>query len=140
MLADLEPDSSADHWQRAWQVHAATTAEIALLRGKYPRRAEAALADEARREPWNWYAQANHGLALLKAGRQGQAVAPLRRALEAAPKGKEGVGLELARALAASGQLAEARAVLDALETSLPDCPLRIRVRQMQSDLDARAR
>jgi len=140
MLADLEPDAGAEHWERAWQVHAATAAEIALLRDTYPQRTLAALADEARREPWNWYAQANHGLALLKASRPREAVAPLRRALDAAPRGKEGVGLELARALSASGRPGEARDVLDELDASLPDCPLRRRVRQMRSDLGPGAR
>lgn len=132
MLADLEPEAAREHWSRAWSIDPATAAEAAFLQDRDLSRVLSTFADLAGSEPWNWYAQANYGLALLAGGRAEQALPPLRRAAKLAPEGKEGVRLHLARALLAAGRRAESLHVLDGLVESLPDCRLRRQAEQMR--------
>jgi tetratricopeptide (TPR) repeat protein len=135
MLADLEPITFDDRWEKAWQIDPATTAEMAFLRRREPVRALNAFRAEAEKKPWDWYSQANYGLGLLRAGRAGEAVIPLGRAAELAPEGKAGVRFQLARALIGAGRKDEALQILRDLRQTLPKCSLRQQIDALLSRL-----
>lgn len=134
MLGDLEASRVAEHRAMAWAIDPPTSAEFFFLRREDMARVLETFQREAEDKPWDWYAQANYGLGLLEKGYPGQALGPLRRAAKLAPN-KEGLRFELARALAATGKKDEALAVLARLLQTLPECPLRLKVKSLQAQL-----
>jgi len=131
MLADLSPDPSRAHWDRAWSIDPRTAAEASFLRRRDLQRVLETFQAEAAEKTWDWYSQANFGLALLELGRAEEAASALRRAIRLDPK-REALKYQLARALVRSGKTAEARALLDDVDRILPDCPLRRQVRELR--------
>ena len=124
MLADLEPMTSAQHWQDAWAIHAPSAAEACLLRRRDMVRVLETFSKHAADQPWNWYAQANYATALMAGGRTAEAIAPLRTAIDHAP-GKAGLRLQYAHALAAVGHRMDAIRAIDELIKLRPPSPLR---------------
>jgi tetratricopeptide (TPR) repeat protein len=136
ILSDLEASRAVEHRARAWTIHPPTAAEFFFLRRQEMARVLETFRSEAKDKPWDWYAQANYGLSLLENGYAGHALAQLRRAAELAPD-KEGLRFELARALAYTGKKDEALAILAKLLQTLPECPLRMKVKSLQAQLRA---
>lgn len=134
MLADLEPSKAEEHWEQAWSIHPATAAEASFLRRKDMPRVLETFRLEAENKPWDWYAQANYGLALLETSRPGQAVIPLRLAAKLAPK-KDVIHFQLARALAETGKKNEAVIILEKLLQALPNSVLRRDVKALHGRL-----
>jgi tetratricopeptide (TPR) repeat protein len=134
MLADLEPSAADKHWEQAWSIHPATAAEASFQRRKDMRRVVETFRIEAESKDWDWYAQANYGLALLETGRASQALGPLRLAIKIAPQ-KEGLRFHLARALAEKGMKKESLMILQQLMNELPASPLRRQVKTLQTRL-----
>ncbi len=131
MLADLSPNQSRAHWDRAWSIDPRTAAEASFLRRRDLQRVLETFRAEAAAKTWDWYSQANHGLVLLELGRADEAVSALRRAVRLDPT-REALKYQLARALLESGKTAEARGLLDEVDRLLPDCPLRRQVRKLR--------
>jgi len=133
-LAELEPERSQYHWDRAWSVDPRTSAEVAFLQGREPARVLEVFESEARDKPWDWYSQANLGLALLRQDRPAEAVEALRHAHHLAPE-RHGLTVQLAQALAQMGQRNEAILLLDRLAQRLPKGPMRNQVIAMRREL-----
>ncbi len=124
LLAQLDPPQAVPHWSRAWEIDPRTAAEVAFLRHRDLDRVLQTFATEAASKPWDWYSQANQGVALLATGQPAAAVGPLQRAVRLAPE-REALSLHLGKALLGCGRKDEGRAVLTRLRAALPDCPLR---------------
>jgi tetratricopeptide (TPR) repeat protein len=135
-LARLESAQAATHWRQAWKIDPRTAAEASFLQRRDLDRVLATFRDEATEKTWDWYAQANHGMALLELGRSSEAVTAFRAAVRLAPE-RDALRFHLARALLGADQRAEAAAVLDQLYQTLPDCSLRRRVAQARQQLTA---
>jgi Tfp pilus assembly protein PilF len=118
-LAELEPEQAHTHWEQAWSIDPRTTAEAAFLRSREPTRVLEAFAAEAAQKPWDWYSQANLGMALLESNRPPEAAESLRRATQLAPH-RQGLSFQLAIALHRSGQTQQAQVILDRLARTLP--------------------
>ena len=88
--------------------------------------------DEARDKPWDWYSQANLGMALLQTGRADEAVEAFRKAARLAPE-REGIPFQLARALLQTGRKDDAMQILDNLAGKLPHCGLRDQVNELRA-------
>ena len=82
--------------------------------------AESALAEAVQRDPADAYAAFWLGMARKRAGREKDAVAPLRASVQRAPRFTE-ARIHLAKALAASGQRAEAIRELEAALAQDPE-------------------
>jgi tetratricopeptide (TPR) repeat protein len=136
LLADLESSAHDEHWKRAWSIHPPTAAEASFLRRKDMSRVLATFRHEAEARPWDWYAQANLGLALLETGDPRSALGPLRTAKELAPK-KEVLTFQIARALAATGNEREALTLIQALISTLPPSALRRDAKELHGRLSA---
>jgi predicted Zn-dependent protease len=124
LMAELEPSAYDEHWERAWSISPPTAAEASFMRRKSMSRVLATFQHEAESQPWDWYSQANFGLALLETGRAREALVLLRQAIALAPK-KEVLRFQLARALIATGNENEAVTILRDLVQTLPASPLR---------------
>ncbi len=134
LLAELKPAAAGDLRERAWAIHPPTAAEYFFLRRQELPRVVAAFRQEAEARPWDWYAQANYGLALLSTGQPEDSLKPLGRAVRLAPE-KDGLCFQWAQALAQAGRRDEARKTLDELLTRLPDGPLRRAAQQLKAKL-----
>ena len=134
MLAKLDPAAGEDHWRQAWRIHAPTAAEAAFLDGKDLPRVLEVFGTQARKSPWDWYAQANLGLVLLEMHRPADAVGPLRNAVRLAA-GRGMVRFQLARALADTGKKDESLEILRRLSQDLSDGPLRRQVESLRAHL-----
>jgi len=134
LMARLDPASEGHSWQAAWATDARTAAEAAFLRRRELPRVLDTFEREARSAPWDWYSQANLGMALLDQGRAGEAVAAFRRAVRLAPE-RDMLRMHLARALIAAGQRDEAARLLQRLLRDLPDGPARRQVEALRSRL-----
>lgn len=134
LLAELKPEAASDLREQAWAIHAPTAAEYFLLRRQELPRVLEALRQEAAAHPWDWYAQANHGLALLESGRPAESLAPLGQAVRLAPE-QDGLRFKWAQALALVGRRNEARQTLEELVKRLPDGPLRRAALALQAEL-----
>ena len=130
-LADLEPAAAAAHWEKAWSIDRRTAAEAAFLKRTDLPRALEAFQAEARANPWDWYAHANCGTALLDAGRAEEAVAAYRKAVRLAPE-RAALRFHLAHALLQTASHAEAAPLLGRLSNELPPCPLRRQVEDLR--------
>jgi tetratricopeptide (TPR) repeat protein len=137
LLAELESSGHDEHWERAWSVHPPTAAEASFLRRKDMSRVRATFRHEAETKPWDWYAQANYGLALLETGDLHEAIEPLRLAVELSPK-KEVLRFQLARVLTATGGDDEALTILQDLIPLLPESPLLRDAIKLRDQLNAR--
>jgi predicted Zn-dependent protease len=124
LLAELDPSLHDEHWERAWSIHPRTAAEASFIRRKDMSRVLITFRHEAETQSWDWYSQANLGLALLETGNATEALDPLHRAIALAPK-KEVLRFQLARALMATGNDDEALTILQDLVQILPESPLR---------------
>lgn len=133
-LADLEPEQAQRHWDRAWSIDPRTAAEAAFVQGREPTRALDVFRSEARDKPWDWYSQANLGIALLREGRAREAVTVLRRAAGLAPD-RDGLAFRLAQALAQTGHRDEALRILDRLTERLPGGGLMEQVTALRGEL-----
>jgi len=139
VLADLEPADAQTHRQRAWAIDPHTAAEAAFLQRRDLPRALDTFRAWAHDEPWNWYAQANHAMALLETGRAADAADAadaFRRAARLAPE-RPALRLHLARALLRAGKAAQAIPLLDRLAAELPDSPLRRQASRLRAEADA---
>ena len=124
MLAELEPSAAQEHWEKAWAIHPLTAAEVCFQRRREMPRVLECFRAEAMVKPWDWYVQANYGMALFEMGYIEEAVVLLRRAVRLAPE-KEGLCFQLARALVKTGDRKGALKILDESLRTLPDGPLR---------------
>jgi predicted Zn-dependent protease len=131
LLADLEPGEAETHWEKAWSIHRRTAAEARFLQRRDLPRVLDAFRAEAKENPWDWYSQANLGLALLETGQAAESVPHLRKAVRLAPE-REAVRFQLARALLEDGRDYAALRILDRLLEELPDCPLRRQVHDLR--------
>ncbi len=134
LLAELEPANAEKHWEQAWLIHAPTAAEVSFQRKKDMKRVLETFQIEAKDQAWNWYSQANFGLALLTSGRTDEALPLLRRAWELAPE-KNGIAIYLVQALIETRNKNEAFKILKKLLITLPDGPLRRRVQALHEQL-----
>jgi tetratricopeptide (TPR) repeat protein len=134
LLANLEPSSAKEYWEQAWSIHPLTAAEASFLRRQSMPRVLSTFRSEVENKPWDWYAQANYGMALLETDQADQALIPLRLAVELAP-GKEGLCFQLARALAETDNKHEALEILEKLLQTLPESPLRHEVKTLHARL-----
>ena len=87
---------------------------------------------EALEKPWDWYSQANLGMALMESGRAGEAVEVFRKAAQLAPD-REGIQFQLACALLQAGKKEDAVQILDRLARELPHCGLRDQVNELRA-------
>ena len=134
LLANLDRRAAEGHWARAWAVDARTAAEAAFVRRRDLKRVLSTFADEAARQPWDWYSQANYGMVLLEVHRPAKAAEAFATAARLAPE-REALRLHRARALAAAGHRAEATRRLEKLLAELPPCPLRAEARRLRAQL-----
>jgi tetratricopeptide (TPR) repeat protein len=127
VFAEIDPPEAEQHWDKAWSIDPRTAAEAAFLqRRELPRVLETFRA-EAAEKPWDWYSQANLGMALLESGSAAEAVQAFRNASELAPE-KDGLAYQLARALLQAGGTQDALNILDRLARKLPRGGLRDQV------------
>lgn len=134
IMAEIEPSAAEGHWDHAWSIDPRTAAEAAFLQGRdLPRILETFRAG-ALEKPWDWYSQANLGMALLESGSAAEAVKALRRASELAPE-RQGVAYQLARALLQAGEKQDALNILDRLAQELPHGGLRGQVEAMRRQI-----
>jgi len=132
LMAKIEPLQAEEHWEKAWSIDPRTTAEAAFLQHwELPRVLEIFQA-EALEKHWDWYSQANLGMALLESGRAEEAVEVFRKAAQLAPD-REGIPFQLACALLQAGRKEEAVQILDRLARELPNCGLRDQVNAMRA-------
>jgi tetratricopeptide (TPR) repeat protein len=136
MLASLEPDSAEYHWERAWAVDPYTAAEFAFTEGRDAPRVLEVFGNRAHRWHWDWYSQANYGMALLRFGDAAQAVEAFGRAIRLAEE-RDALRFHQARALIKAGERERARQILAELVRSLPDCNLRSDAAALLSDLSS---
>ena len=136
MLASLEPDSAEYHWERAWAVDPYTAAEIAFVQGREPSRVLEVFGNRARQWHWDWYSQANYGMALLRFGDASKAVEAFSRAIRLDEE-RDALRFHKARALIKAGERERARQVLAELVRRLPDCNLRSDAAALLSDLSS---
>ncbi|BBO68095.1 hypothetical protein DSCA_20250 [Desulfosarcina alkanivorans] len=134
MLANLEPSEAGSHWKQAWLVDPVTAAEASFLARKDMSRVLQTFQTESESKPWDWYAQANYGMALIETRQVHQALAPLARASELAPQ-KTGLRFQLARAHHMAGNAREAKAILVELLQVLPKGPMRNHVAALYARL-----
>jgi tetratricopeptide (TPR) repeat protein len=134
LMANLDPTTAEEHWQHAWTISAPTAAEACFLQRKDMDRVLECFRTEALEKHWDWYSQANYGMALLETGRAQEAVIFLRRASALAPE-KEGLAFQLARALVKTGDGRGALVVVNELLRTLPECPLRRNVQSLREEL-----
>ncbi len=123
-LADLEPEQADSHWSKAWEIDRRTAAEVCFMQKKELPRVVKAFRADAQEKPWDWYSQANLGLALLETGQPDEALPFLMRARRLAPE-KEGIRFQHAKALFDSGRREDSATALEALLDDLPASPLR---------------
>ncbi len=136
MLASLEPDRADYHREQAWVVDPYTTAEVAFAEGREPSRVLEVFGNRARRWHWDWYSQANYGMALLRFGDAAQAVEAFNRAVRLAGD-REALRFHQARAMIKAGYRERARTILSELVRDLPDCGLRSDAARLISDLSS---
>ena len=131
MLAELDPSRAETHWRQAWSIDPRAAAEASFVRRRELDRVLEVFRAEAVEKTWDWYSQANYGIALLELDQPDEAAETLRRAVRLAPE-HHILEFHLARALLGAGREAEAVAVLDELSQTLADGPLRDQVRELR--------
>jgi tetratricopeptide (TPR) repeat protein len=132
LMAEIEPLEAKKHWEKAWSIDPRTAAEAAFLQHRELPRVLKTFQAEALEKPWDWYSQANLGLALLEAGHADEAVEVFRKAAQLAPD-REGIPFQLARALLQTDKREEAVQILDHLARELPQCGLRDQVNELRT-------
>jgi tetratricopeptide (TPR) repeat protein len=136
MLAALEPDSAEYHREKAWAVDPYTAAEVAFAEGREPRRVLEVFGERASEWHWDWYSQANYGMALLRFGDALDAVKAFDRAIRLAEE-RDALRFYKAQALIKAGKREGAREILSELLRSLPDCKLRLDAAALLSGLSS---
>ena len=131
-MATIEPLQADEHWEKAWSIDPRMAAEAAFLQNRELPRVLKTFQAEAQEKPWDWYSQANLGMALLKSRHADEAVAAFRKAARLAPD-REGISFQLARALLQADKKEDAIQILDSLASELPDCKLRDQVNELRS-------
>ncbi len=134
MLAELELSRTQAHWRQAWSIDRRTAAEMSFLKRRDLDRVLGTFRAEALEQRWNWYSQANYGLILLQLGRGDEATTAFLSAIRLAPE-RDTLKLHLARALLKSGKPAQAAAILDELDRTLPAGPLRHEARELHRQI-----
>jgi len=132
LMAKIEPLEAEEHWEKAWLIDPRTAAEAAFLQHREIPRVLKTFQAEVLEKPWDWYSQANLGMALLESGRADEAVEVFRKAAQLAPD-REGIPFQLARALLQTGKKEDAMQILDRLARELPHCGLRDQVNAMRA-------
>jgi tetratricopeptide (TPR) repeat protein len=139
LLAGIEREKAPEHWERAWSIDPRTAAEASLLGRRDLARVVETFRDQAAEKPWDWYSQANLGMALWMSGRAAEAVPVFRQAARLAPE-REVIRFHLARTLLDAGQSKEALKVLSQLHEELPRCPLRDQVDALRGRIEGEGR
>ena len=124
LLAEIEPPMAVEYWEKAWAIDRRTAAEALFLKHKELPRVLKTFQCEALEKPWDWYSQANLGMALLESDRAEEAAEAFRKAAKLAPE-REGVRFHLARALVQMSRKEDALRILDQLARELPHSGLR---------------
>jgi len=132
LMAKIEPLKAEEHREKAWSVDPRTAAEAAFLQHQELPRVLETFQAEALEKPWDWYSQANFGMALMESGRASEAVKVFRKAAQLAPD-REGIPFQLACALLQAGRKEDAVQILDRLAGELPPCGLRDQANAMRA-------
>ena len=132
LMATIEPLQAEEHWEKAWSIDHKTTAEAAFLKHRELPRVLKIFQAEALEKHWDWYSQANLGMALMESGRAGEAVEVFRKAAQLTPD-REGIPFQLARALLQAGKKEDAVQILNRLARELPPCGLRDQVNELRA-------
>ena len=132
LMAKIEPLQAEEHWEKAWSIDSSTAAEAAFLQRRELPRVLKIFQAEALEKTWDWYSQANLGMALMESDRADEAVEVFRKAAQLAPD-REGIPFQLACALLQAGRKEDAVLILERLAGELPPCGLRDQVNAMRA-------
>ncbi|MGA1791499.1 MAG: tetratricopeptide repeat protein [bacterium] len=121
--------------EKAWNMDERTVAEYCFISRIEIERVVSVFKRFAEEEPWNWYPQANLGMAFLRLGEYKKAEVSFKRALDS-NNVPPGVNLNLAIALVKCGKKQEAQRLINNLLERLPRGPIRDRAIKILQDID----